>query len=147
MVLYRVILVIATVKKVFVNGCFDILHPGHIRLFKYAKSLGDFLNVAIDSDRKVAEMKGPDRPIYSQEDRAKILESIRYIDSVFIFDTKQELEGLIKVIHPDILVVGSDWKDKEVVGAEYAKRLVFFDRINEYSTTKTIQSIIDRGQL
>ena len=145
MVLYRVTLVIATVKKVFVNGCFDILHPGHIELFKYAKSLGDFLNVAIDSDRKVSEMKGPDRPIYSQEDRAKILESIRYIDSVFIFDTKQELEGLIKVIHPDILVVGSDWKGKEVVGAEYAKQIVFFDRINEYSTTKTIQSIINRG--
>lgn len=131
-------------KKIFVNGCFDVLHPGHIRLFEYAKSLGDILIVAIDSDRKVSEMKGSNRPIYNQEDRASVLESIRYIDSVFIFDTKEELEGLIKVINPDILVVGSDWKGKEVVGSEYAKEVRFFDRVGTFSTTKTIQGIAYR---
>jgi len=126
-------------KKIFVNGCFDVLHPGHFKLFEYAKSLGDYLIVAIDSDRKVSEMKGSGRPIFCQEDRAYILETIKYIDAVHIFDSKQGLENLIKIINPDILVVGSDWKGKEVVGAEHAKEVRFFDRVGTFSTTKTIQ--------
>ena len=68
-------------KIIFVNGCFDVLHPGHIQLFEYARSLGDYLIVAIDSDKKVGEMKGSDRPIFSQEDRAKTLEAIRFLHS------------------------------------------------------------------
>lgn len=131
-------------KKVFVNGCFDVIHPGHIQLFKYAKSLGDYLIIAIDSDRKVAEMKGPDRPIFSQNDRANTLKAIRYIDFVYIFDTKSDLEKLTEVIKPDIMVVGSDWKDKEVVGERYAKEVKFFNRIGEYSTSRTIQGIAYR---
>ena len=83
-------------KIIFVNGCFDVLHPGHIQLFKYAKSLGDYLIVAIDSDKKVAEMKGPERPIFSQNDRSETLEAIRYIDIVHIFDSKEDLENLLK---------------------------------------------------
>lgn len=131
-------------KTIFVNGCFDVLHPGHIQLFEYAKSLGDYLIVAIDSDKKVGEMKGPDRPIFCQEDRAKTLEAIRYIDIVHIFDSKKELEGLIKTINPDIMIVGSDWKGKEVVGERYAKEVRFFDRVGEYSTTRTIQGLTYR---
>ena len=131
-------------KIIFVNGCFDVIHPGHIQLFEYAKSLGDYLIVAIDSDRKVAEMKGPDRPIFSQHDRAKVLNSIRYIDVIHTFDTKLELENLIEAINPDILVVGSDWKGKEVVGECYAKEVRFFDRVGDYSTTRTIQGITYR---
>jgi D-beta-D-heptose 7-phosphate kinase/D-beta-D-heptose 1-phosphate adenosyltransferase len=131
-------------KNIFVNGCFDVLHPGHIKLFKYAKSLGDYLIVAIDSDRKVSEMKGSDRPIFSQNDRKEMLQSIRYIDIVDIFDTKKELEELMKFIKPDIMIVGSDWKGKEIVGAEYAKNVKFFDRIGTYSTTRTIQGIAYR---
>ena len=131
-------------KIIFVNGCFDVLHPGHIQLFEYAKSLGDYLIVAIDSDKKVGEMKGPSRPIFCQEDRARTLEAIRYIDVVHIFDSKEELEDLIKTINPDIMVVGSDWKGKEVVGKQYAKAVRFFDRVGEYSTTRTIQGLTYR---
>ena len=126
-------------KISFVNGCFDVLHPGHIELLKYASSLGDYLIVAIDSDRKVAEMKGPSRPIFSQSDRSYMLKEIRCVDVVHIFDSKEELESLLDSLRPDTMVVGSDWKGKEVVGSQYAKSVKFFDRIGDYSTTKTIQ--------
>lgn len=131
-------------KISFVNGCFDVLHPGHIELLKYARSLGDYLIVAIDSDRKVAEMKGPERPIFSQTDRSAMLSSIRYVDVVHVFDTKKELEDLLESISPDIMVVGSDWKGKEVVGSQYAKTVRFFDRLGDYSTTQTVQGIAYR---
>lgn len=131
-------------KIVFVNGCFDVLHPGHIELLRYARSLGDYLIVAIDSDRKVAEMKGPERPIFSQEDRSNVLSAIRYVDVIHIFDSKEELEDLLESISPDIMIVGSDWKGKEVVGSQYAKSVRFFDRLGEYSTTKTIQGFTYR---
>ena len=131
-------------KIIFVNGCFDVLHPGHIQLFKYAKSLGDYLIVAIDSDKRVSEMKGPERPIFSQSDRSQTLEAIRYIDVVHIFDSKEDLENLLKSIAPDIMIVGSDWKGKEVVGEQYAKTVRFFDRVGEYSTTKTLQGLAYR---
>ena len=129
---------------VFVNGCFDVLHPGHIELLKYARSLGDYLIVAIDSDRKVSEMKGPKRPIFSQHDRSTMLSAIRYVDVIHVFDTKEELEDLLESISPDIMVVGSDWKGKEVVGSQYAKAVRFFDRLGDYSTTKTIQGFTYR---
>lgn len=131
-------------KIIFVNGCFDVLHPGHIQLFEYARSLGDYLIVAIDSDKKVGEMKGPSRPIFCQDDRARTLEAIRYIDIVHIFDSKEDLENLLKSIGPDIMVVGSDWKGKEVVGEQYAKTVRFFDRVGEYSTTRTLQGLTYR---
>jgi len=132
------------VKIIFVNGCFDVLHLGHIKLFEYAKSLGDYLIVAIDSDKRVSEMKGPERPIFSQSDRSQTLEAIRYIDVVHIFDSKEDLENLLKSIAPDIMIVGSDWKGKEVVGEQYAKTVRFFDRVGEYSTTKTLQGLAYR---
>lgn len=131
-------------KIIFVNGCFDVLHLGHIKLFEYAKSLGDYLIVAIDSDKRVSEMKGPERPIFSQSDRSQTLEAIRYIDVVHIFDSKEDLENLLKSIAPDIMIVGSDWKGKEVVGEQYAKTVRFFDRVGEYSTTKTLQGLAYR---
>ena len=130
-------------KISFVNGCFDVLHPGYIQLLEYARSLGDYLIVAIDSDRKVAEMKGPDRPIFSQHDRSAMLSAIRYVDIVHVFDTKEDLEQLLESIKPDTMVVGSDWKGKEVVGSQYAKQVRFFDRIGKYSTTKTVKHLTD----
>ena len=126
-------------KIVFVNGCFDVLHPGHIKLFQYAKSLGDYLIVAIDSDLKITTDKGLNRPIFPLEDRKFILESIKYIDVVHAFDSKEALEDLLESIKPDILVVGSDWKDGVVVGREHAKEVKFFKRFGEYSTSRTIQ--------
>ena len=126
-------------KVVWTNGCFDILHRGHIELFKYAKSLGDLLLVGIDSDEKVKSDKGENRPINTSDDRKFMLESLKYIDKVHVFDSRQNLENLIKNIKPDIMVIGSDWKDKHVVGQEYARQLVFFDRIENYSTTNIIE--------
>ncbi len=131
-------------RKVFINGCFDILHRGHIELFKKAYSMGDFVMVAIDSDSRVRSMKGETRPVNNQEDRKFLLESIRFINEVCIFDSSEELENEIKFYKPDIMIVGSDYKNKNVIGSQYAKELHFFERINEYSTTKTIKNINDR---
>ncbi len=126
-------------KTIFINGCFDVLHRGHVELFKYAKSLGDYLIVAIDSDERVKQLKGPTRPFNHQEDRKFLLESIRYIDKVCFFNSENELENIISNINPEVMIVGSDWKDKKVVGSQYAKSLRFFDRIGDYSTTKILQ--------
>lgn len=131
-------------KTIFVNGCFDILHRGHIELFKYAKSLGTKLIVAIDSDQRVNQMKGKDRPFNHQEDRKFVLESICYIDEVVIFNDEEELENLTYTYKPDIMVVGSDWNGKKVVGSQHAKQIKFFERIEGYSTTKILQGSSDR---
>jgi D-beta-D-heptose 7-phosphate kinase/D-beta-D-heptose 1-phosphate adenosyltransferase len=129
-------------KKIFVNGTFDILHRGHLELLNYAKSLGDYLSVAIDSDRRVKEKKGLTRPIYNAEERKFFLENLKSVDEVFTFDSDLELESLVNTINPDIMIVGSDWKGKKVIGSEYAKELVFFERIGDYATTRTIENII-----
>ena len=131
--------------RVFVNGTFDLLHPGHISLLNYAKSLGDYVVVGIDTDDRVKEKKGLTRPIYNQTDRGIMLVSLSAVDEVRYFDSDESLENLVKEVKPDIIVVGSDWKGKTIIGSYYAAELKFFDRIEEYATTKTIQCIIDRG--
>lgn len=128
-------------KIIWTNGCFDILHPGHIELFKVAKSLGDFLVVGIDDDQKVRGDKGENRPINDLHFRKSMLESIRYIDIVLPFGSKKELENLIQLYSPDILLVGGDWRNGDVVGKNYAKEVRFFDRIGNYSTTNIINKI------
>jgi len=130
--------------KVFVNGTFDLLHRGHLELLNYAKSLGDFLLVGIDSDHRVSEKKGPTRPIHNQEERKFFLENLKAVNAVDVFSTDNQLEEMIKSYGPDIMVVGSDWKEKSVIGSYYAAKLLFFDRVGDYATTKTIQSVIDR---
>ena len=127
-------------KKIFTNGCFDVLHRGHLELFEYAKSLG-YLYVGVDSDAKVKLDKGKDRPYNKLEDRIKMLESLRVIDEVRSFNNTQGLEDLIKKISPDILVIGSDWRGKKVVGTQYATKLQFFERIDGYSTTSILKYI------
>ena len=124
--------------KVWTNGCFDILHRGHIELFRYAKSLGDELVVGIDTDAKVMLDKGKDRPINNLQDRMYMLQSIKYIDKVIPFDSTKDLEKTIKWYRPNIMVIGSDWKDKDVIGSFFTDKLVFFDRIEGYSTTSTL---------
>ena len=131
-------------KSVFVNGTFDVLHLGHLALLNYAKSLGDKLFVAIDSDERVRQLKGSTRPIYDVYQRKVMLLNIKAVDEVEIFSNDEELEMWIKQINPSIMVVGSDWRNKTVIGSQYAKRLEFFERIDEYSSTKTIQDIINR---
>jgi len=131
-------------KTVFVNGTFDVLHRGHLLLLNYAKSLGDVLYVAIDTDERVKEKKGPSRPVNSLDERMFMLENLKAVDYVISFSNDKSLESLVKIIKPDIMVVGSDWKDKSVIGSYYAAELKFFDRIDGYSSTEIIQSIIDR---
>ena len=129
-------------KSVFVNGTFDVLHLGHLALLNYAKSLGDKLFVAIDSDERVRQLKGSTRPIYDVYQRKVMLLNLKAVDEVEIFSSDEELEMWIKQINPTIMVVGSDWRNKTVIGSQYAKRLEFFERIDEYSSTKTISNII-----
>jgi len=127
-------------KTIFTNGCFDVLHRGHLELFKYAKSLGDRLIVGIDSDTRVKANKGVGRPFNNEEDRIFHLQSIKWIDKVVIFDSDKELVQHLKSHDVHSLVIGSDWKNKEVVGKNNVKKIVFFDRIDEYSTTRILKN-------
>jgi len=124
------------VKTIFTNGCFDILHRGHVELLLFCKSIGDIVIVGINSDRSVKELKGQTRPINSQEDRKFLLESLSCIDKVVIFDEDTPI-NIIKQIKPDIIVKGGDYSIEEVVGNNLAK-VVIFNTVGEYSTTKTI---------
>jgi D-beta-D-heptose 7-phosphate kinase/D-beta-D-heptose 1-phosphate adenosyltransferase len=135
------------VKKIFVNGTFDLVHKGHLEMLNYAKSKGDILYVAIDTDQRVKEKKGESRPINSQNDRAEFLINLKSVDYVVLFNTDEELEYLVKSIEPDIMVVGSDWIGKTVIGSEHAKELKFFNRLDGYSTTGTIERIINRREV
>ena len=130
---------------VFVNGTFDLLHRAHLEMLNYAKSFGDYLVVAIDTDARVKEKKGPTRPIYNQDDRVFFLKNLKSVDQVETFSSDQELENLVEKFSPDVMMVGSDWKGKTIIGSQYAKQLIFFDRIENYATTNTIKSIVDRG--
>ena len=129
---------------IFVNGTFDIVHTGHIKLLNYAKSLGDILYVAIDSDDGVRELKGSSRPINNQLERKLMLENLKPVDNVCIFGSSDELVSIIRKLNVDIMVKGSDYIGKPIVGSEYCKKIVFYEILNGYSTTKKIQSIINR---
>ena len=128
--------------KVFTNGCFDIIHRGHIELLKYCHELGDKVIVAINSDESVKKLKGEKRPINSQEDRKLILESFKFVDEVIVFNEDTPYNVITK-IQPDIIVKGGDYKIEEVVGNDICKVRIF-DYVEGYSTTKKIKDIIDR---
>lgn len=129
-------------KIVFTNGCFDILHVGHVRYLSQAKALGDILVVGINSDRSVSQLKGPTRPIQNENDRAEILSSLKSVDLVTIFDEETPLE-LIKLLQPDVLVKGGDWSIDKIVGSDIvlAKggKVLSLDFIEGRSTTKIIE--------
>ena len=127
--------------KVFTNGCFDILHPGHLQMLKHCASLGHHLLVGIDSDERVTEHKGPARPINSQEIRKEILLNIKWVNDVEVFSSDEELTRLVEFYAPDYMIVGSDWQNKKVIGSEHAKIVGFFERVNEFSTTDIIERI------
>ena len=127
-------------KIVWVNGCFDILHQGHLELLKYAASLGDKLCVGIDSDVRVSASKGKDRPVNNQTFRKNLLEALVYVDKVYIFDTDYQLSQYIKQLSPH-MVIGDDYVGKKVIGAEFAEKVTFFHRIEGFSTTETIKKL------
>ena len=128
-----------------VNGTFDIVHRGHIEMLNFAKGLGNQLLVAIDTDRRVKELKGDKRPINNQEDRKYFLYNLKAVDTVMLFDSTEELIDIMKEYKPDVYVKGSDWKrDTQSTAHKYCPKVIYYDRVGDYSTTKTIQDIINR---
>jgi D-beta-D-heptose 7-phosphate kinase/D-beta-D-heptose 1-phosphate adenosyltransferase len=131
-------------KIVFTNGCFDILHRGHLTYLREAKRLGDRLVVAINSDESLRGLKGPGRPVNNQADRALMLSSLAFVDFVCLFDEDTPAE-IIRAIKPDILVKGGDYKLDQVVGREHANEVVLIDFIEGYSTTQLIDRLKGLG--
>lgn len=129
-------------KVVFTNGCFDLLHVGHVRYLQEARRCGDFLIVAINSDASVKKLKGPSRPIQNQADRAEILAALACVDRTVIFD-EETPEKIIKEIKPDVLVKGGDWKIDQIVGGDfvqsYGGKVLSLNFIEGRSTTKIIE--------
>ena len=132
-------------KIVFTNGCFDILHLGHVKYLKKARGLGDILVVGLNSDSSVHKIKGPTRPVNSELDRATVLASLYFVDYVTIFGDPTP-EKLIKKFRPDVLVKGADWKAKDIIGADFVRsrggRIVRIPFVNGYSTTSLIKKAL-----
>ncbi len=134
-------------RIVFTNGCFDILHPGHARYLSSARALGDYLIVALNSDRSVQAIKGAKRPIFPEKMRAELLAALECVDSVLIFDEDNPLR-VIKSLLPHVLVKGGDWQEDRIIGADVVKagggqvRSIPF--VTGYSTTSIIDKIIRR---
>lgn len=129
------------IKTVWVNGCFDILHEGHLKLLKHAASLGDRLVVGIDSDERVRQMKGEDRPINGHSFRKELLESLSFVDKVYIFETDHQLEEYIAMNQPYAMVIGAEYYQKKIVGEHLFDMIVFFKKVGGISTTETIKKI------
>lgn len=131
-------------KIVFTNGCFDIIHRGHIEYLNEAKSLGGFLVVGLNSDSSVRKLKGPERPVVNETDRAFVLSSLKAVDAVIIFDEETPYE-LIKFVRPDFLVKGGDWKKEDIVGSDvvegYGGKVISLKFVDSYSTSSLISKI------
>ncbi len=135
-------------KIVFTNGCFDLIHKGHIYLLKEAKKLGDVLIVGLNSDSSIKKIKGKGRPVLKEKERSFIIDNIKGVDYVVIFNEKTPLK-LIKEIKPDILVKGGDYKEDEVVGGDFVRKrkgkVVIIPYLNGFSTTDLIGRIKYEG--
>lgn len=127
-------------KIVFTNGCFDILHAGHVSVLEFARSKGDLLVVGLNSDASVRRLKGPTRPVNTQQDRALVLAALESVSAVCIFEEDTPY-NLIKKVCPDVLVKGGDYKPSEIVGREFAKKVVRFALLKGRSTTNIIKKV------
>jgi len=129
---------------VFTNGCFDVLHRGHIEFLKFCKAQGNTVVVGLNSDSSVRTIKGPERPIHNQNDRAAVIGALETVDYITVFDEPDPLE-LIKKVKPDVLVKGQDWANKGVVGAEfvesYGGRVVLAPLVEGKSSTSVIEKM------
>ena len=132
------------VRRVIVNGTFDILHRGHIEMLNFARSQGSYLLVAIDSDKQVQELKGDSRPINNQEDRKFQLENLKSVDAVWIFDSQEELEHICKIYKPHLMVKGADYIGKKITGSQYCDKIKYYELVKNYSTSKIIENINNR---
>ena len=129
-------------RKIFVNGTFDIIHRGHIEMLNYARQQGDWLTVGIDSDERVKSLKGPKRPINSENERFFLLMNLKPVNEVFVFNSDEELTKLIS--EHDAMVKGSDYIGKDIVGQEVCNEIIFFNLVKGYSSSETIKRIITR---
>ena len=127
-------------KIVFTNGCFDILHAGHVSVLEFARSKGDVLVVGLNSDASVRRLKGPSRPVNTQADRALVLAALESVSAVCIFEEDTPYH-LIELVRPDVLVKGGDYKPEEIVGREFAKKVVRFALLKGRSTTNIIKKV------
>ena len=127
-------------KIVFTNGCFDILHAGHVSVLEFSRSKGDVLVVGVNSDASVKRLKGPCRPVNNQKDRALVLAALQSVDAVSVF-TQDTPYNLIKLVRPDVLVKGGDYKTSDIVGREFAKKVVRFPLLKGRSTTNIIKKV------
>ena len=128
-------------RIVFTNGCFDIIHPGHIKVFREAKKNGDILIVALNSDKSIKMIKGKKRPLLNQKARADIISSFETVDYVTIFNEPTPFK-LIKKIKPEVIVKGGDWQMNKIIGRNIAKRVVRIKPLKGYSTTSIIKKIV-----
>ena len=124
-------------KKVWVNGTFDILHIGHIRLLNFAKSFG-IVRVGLDTDDRVSEKKGIERPFNKLDNRKEFISAINGVDSVVSFGTYEEIRNCIKEWEPDVFVIGTDYIDKPIIGGGLAKEIKFFKKVDGMSTSKIL---------
>ena len=133
-------------RVVFTNGCFDLIHLGHVKYLAHAKTLGDALIVAVNSDKSVRQIKGPTRPIIPEDTRAEMIAALKPVDYVFIFDDPDPYE-IIKNITPDVLVKGGDWTENTVIGADWVKSrggtVEIIPYINGFSTSSIIAKIMN----
>ncbi len=132
-------------KIAFTNGCFDLLHIGHVRYLQQAKSLADILIVGINTDRSVQKLKGPDRPIQKENDRAEILAALKFVDHTILFDDETPL-SLIKRIKPDYLVKGGDWKISEIIGSDFVLSYGGDVRSLQFIQNKSTTALIQKSQ-
>jgi D-beta-D-heptose 7-phosphate kinase/D-beta-D-heptose 1-phosphate adenosyltransferase len=130
--------------KVWVNGTFDIVHLGHIQLLKRAAELGDFLIVGVDGDKRVKELKGEQRPINNIVSRITLLEAIKYVDRVVIFDSDEQLETHLKTMRPTIMVIGEEYRGKRIIGSEYVGEIIYFPKMEGFSSTHIINKLYDK---
>ena len=130
--------------KVWVNGTFDIVHLGHIQLLKKAADIGDFLIVGLDGDKRVKELKGEQRPINNIVSRITLLEAIKYVDRVVIFDSDEQLETHIKTMRPAIMVIGEEYRGKRIIGSEYVGEIIYFPKMEGFSSTHIINKLYDK---
>jgi len=128
-------------KIVFTNGCFDVIHAGHIKVFNQAKAKGDILILGLNSDASIRRIKGPERPIVDQASRAAVLAALEPIDFIVLFDQDTPYET-IKALRPDYLVKGGDWDKTKIIGAQLVKKVFRVKLVKNLSTTSIIKKIV-----